>query len=312
MNKKMVRGYFRIFVSALMWGLIPIFTRLLYATGCKPLEVASMRAYIGALLAGILLLGTKEWKKFRAKDMGFYFFYGMFAISGAFLFYALSMRMLSTAMAAVLLYTGPAFVIVLSRLLYRTPITSVKLVSLLLTIAGCALVVRIYDFASFRASLGGILIGLLSGLCYSITTVLSVKGREKYSGRMNSWLILAFGTLPFLFVSPPWTLQMPGTRQWLLFLGIAVCCSVFPYTIYLSAMGEGLDGGLASIIATIEPVAATLFGCLFFGDSLEWLQILGITVVILGVVLPLHGEIEPERQSTGMDTETAGMRVGKL
>ncbi len=310
MNKKMVHGYIRIFISAVMWGLIPVFTRLLYAAGYKPLEVASIRAYIGAFLAGLALVLSGELRRFRIKDGGFYLFYGLFAISGAFLFYALSMSMLSTAMAAVLLYTGPAFVIVLSRLLYRIKITPVKLFSLLLTIAGCALVVRIYDFTSFRASLGGILIGLLSGLCYSITTVLAVKGREKYSGKMNSWLILVFGMLPFLFVSPPGKVQVPEVEQWILLFGIAVCCSVFPYTIYLSAMGEGLDGGLASIIATVEPVAATLFGCLFFRDTLEWLQVCGIVVVILGVVLPLYGETASKKQNTKTDTGPVEVRAG--
>ena len=169
---------------------------------------------------------------------------------------------------------------------------------------------RIYDFTSFRASLGGILIGLLSGLCYSITTVLAVKGREKYSGKMNSWLILVFGMLPFLFVSPPGKVQVPEVEQWILLFGIAVCCSVFPYTIYLSAMGEGLDGGLASIIATVEPVAATLFGCLFFRDTLEWLQVCGIVVVILGVVLPLYGETASKKQNTKMDTGPVEVRAG--
>lgn len=285
-----------IFMSAVMWGLIPVFTRLLYAAEYEPLAVASMRAYLGAVIAGSALIASGWWKKFRAKEIPFYFFYGMFAISGAFIFYALSMQMLSTAMAAVLLYTGPAFVIVLSRLFYKIPITPVKVVSLVLTIAGCALVVRIYDFTSFRASLTGIFIGLLSGLCYSITTVLSVKGREKYPGRMNSWLILVFGMIPFLFISPPWKIHVPAGDQWGLFIGIAVCCSVLPYTMYLSAVGSGLDGGFASIIATVEPVAATLFGCLVFRDSLEWQQVLGIVIVILGVVMPLYSEITTEKR----------------
>lgn len=314
MNKGVKQGYIYVFLSAILWGMLPVFTRLLYAAGSTPLEVSSVRAYLGAGMALLAMLFSGDIRKCRLKDVPFYMLYGTFAIAGAFLFYALSMRLLSTAMAAVLLYTGPAFVNIFNRILYKIPITPVKWAALVLTVTGCALVVRIYDLASLKLNAVGILIGLLSGICYSITTVMSRKAKEKYCGRMNGWLILILGTLPFWVISPPWRISAPTPQQWILFVGIAGCCSMIPYTVYLTALDGGLDGGVASIVATAEPIAATLFGTIFFGDRLEKLQVAGIAVVIIGVIIPILSELSEQggisgqfhRKNSGGSTQKRG------
>mgnify|MGYP001020016580 FL=1 len=69
---------------------------------------------------------------------------------------------------------------------------------------------------------------------------------------------------------------------------------MIPYTVYLTALDGELDGGVASIVATAEPIAATLFGTIFFGDQLEKLQIAGIVVVIIGVIIPILSELSEQ------------------
>jgi drug/metabolite transporter (DMT)-like permease len=45
-----------------------------------------------------------------------------------------------------------------------------------------------------------------------------------------------------------------------------------------------LEATVATILATIEPVMATLWAALFLGESLTWPQIIGGGLVIAGVV----------------------------
>lgn len=286
MDKKIKRGYGQILISAVLWGMIPLFTKLLYKTGLNPMQVASVRGYLAAILALGLLILHKDYKKFHSHEIPFYLFYGACAIGGSFILYAVSMGMLSTAMAAVLLYTGPAFVNILNRILYKMPITLTKLAALILTFLGCALVVEMYDLTSFKSNLIGILVGLCSGFCYSLTTVLGTNARKLHTGEMNGRLILIFGAVVFCIVQPPWMLPTLNTYQLVLCFGLAVVCSVLPYTMYLTGMDCGIDGGVASIMATIEPVAATLFGVWIFRENLSLLQVLGIMIVLLGVILP--------------------------
>lgn len=286
-NKKNISGYIRILLSAVLWGMLPLFSRLLYASGFTAFQTASMRGYLAALLSAVLLLLHKDYREFHMKEIPFYLLYGSCAIGGAFILYALSMQILSTAMAAVLLYTGPAFVNILNRIFYKIPVTPLKAAALVMTFAGCSLVVQMYDFAAFKANIVGVLIGLGSGFCYSLTTVLGTKARSRHDGGMNARLILFFGAAAFCAVKPPLALPRPNMYQLLLCIGLAVICSVLPYMMYLSGMDCGIDGGIASIVATVEPVAATLFGVLVFRDQLELLQIIGIGIVLTGVILPI-------------------------
>ena len=58
-------------------------------------------------------------------------------------------------------------------------------------------------------------------------------------------------------------------------------------TVYLKGVNMGIDGGMASITATLEPVVGTLLSVLILHDTLEWPQILGILIVIAGVSIPV-------------------------
>ena len=49
----------------------------------------------------------------------------------------------------------------------------------------------------------------------------------------------------------------------------------------------GIDGGMASITATLEPVVGTVLSVLILHDTLEWPQIFGVAIVIVGVSIPV-------------------------
>ena len=287
MKSKHALGYALVLASAVLWGTIPLFSRYLYGTGLAAPDVASIRSYLSAVLAILILVIRGDLKRFRLRDLPFYILYSMIAMSGTFISYAFSVRLLPTAMASVLLYTGPVFVNVLDRIIYKIPFTKEKRLSLVMTILGSALVVRIYDSESLKINAVGILVGILSGFCYSMTTVIGVKAKEKNGGSTNGLLLLALSFFLFLPLRPPTVvLHLDGT-QLLYAAGLALFSTVFPYVLYLSGLTTGIDGGNASIAATVELVAATMFGVIVFGDRVALLQILGIAMVFLGVSWPV-------------------------
>ena len=283
----MKKGIGYVLVSAVLWGTLPAFSRTAYLHGSDPLTAAAWRAYLSAavFLLWFLLDGTL--KKLRARDIPFYMLYGVLGLGGTSLFYMLAVNMISTAMAAMLLYTAPAFVILFSRLLYKDPITLPKLAALCCTFCGCFLVVRGYDIASLRADSLGILTGLLSGLCYSMVTIMERAAAKKNDARTNAGLMLLFGSVVFLFFRPPWSLRAPTPLLWGCYMGLAVLGSVGAYLFYLKGIACGLDGGIASIVATVDPVVATLCGVLLFRDLFELWQALGVLIIIVGAALPV-------------------------
>lgn len=269
-----------------MWGTLPVFSRQLYAAGSDPVTAAAMRVYIAATFFILCFLVRGTFRTVRLRELPFYLIYGLTGVSGTFLFYMMAVNLVSTAMASILLYTGPAFVILFSRLFYREPITKVKLAALLCTFGGCALVVRAYDLTTLSANLLGVTLGLLSGLSFSMVTLLGRRARELHDGWTNTGLMMMFGTIPFLFLRPVWLMPAPTPYQWYGYLGIGLVGSVLAYLAYLKGLESGLDGGVASITATLEPVIATLLCAAVFGDRLDAGQILGIVIVLVGVALP--------------------------
>ncbi len=272
-------------LGAAFWGTLPLFSRYAYANGADPVTAAAWRAYMSAGIFALWFLLDGTFKRLRLRQLPFYFVYGVCGVGGTFLFYMLAIERLSTAMAVMLLYTAPAFVIVFSRVFYGERITKKKIVALLATAIGCFFVVRAYDAAAFAANFTGIVIGLLSGICYSMVTILGRKAQQMHEARTNAGLMMIFGMLAFLFLRPPWRLSAPTQPQWLAFAGLALFGSVLAYISYLCGLSLGVDGGTASLIATAEPVIATALGALVYGDTLEVLQILGMGIVLAGVAL---------------------------
>lgn len=288
--KKSVTGFFYVMAGAALWGTLPVFSAFSYRLGSDALNSGAMRAYLSAALFLAWLFITGRFREIKVREIPFYILYGIAAGGGTFIFYMLAIERLSTAMAAILLYTGPAFVILFNRLFYREPVTGVKLTAVCLTFAGSFFVVRGYDLSSVSANLPGICFGLLSGISYSMTTVLGKKAKTFHDGRMNAALMVIFTAALFLFVKPVWTVEIPDLQLWGMFLGLALFGTVLPYTFYLKGLDAGIDGGLASITATLEPVVGTVLGVMILKDTLAWTQVLGIVVVLAGIAVPVLGE----------------------
>ncbi len=286
--KKSSIGAIYVIIAALLWGIFPMFTRILYAGGVGVMEAVAARAIVAGAIYLVWGLCAGIFKGMTPKDWLFELFYGCVSVLGTYTFYALAIRELSSAMAAMLLYTAPAFVIIFSRIFYGDKITKVKLAALLLTFVGSALTVKIYDTASLQTSALGILFGLLSGLSYSMLTLLGKLAIKRGTSSLQNTLApgVCVG-LVMCVVTPPWTIPVENATLALCFLAVGVIGSVLPYFFYIKGLSSGLDGGVAIILANLEPVTASLCGVAFFADELELLQLLGIAVVIFGACVPI-------------------------
>lgn len=281
------KGYLYVLASAVLWGTLPIFSTLSYRFGSDALTSASMRSYLSCGIFLVWMIYDKSLKKVRWKEFPFYVLYGIMAGGGTFLCYMMAIEHLSTAMAAILLYTGPAFVIIFDRIFYKEIITRTKMLAVLCTFLGCLLVLKVYDIDVLVDNLIWVVVGVLSGICYSMTTVMGKKAKEYHNGRINAGMMCIFGSLVFLPVKPPWSIQISNSMLWICFAGLAVLGTVLAYAIYLKGLDLISDGGTASIIATLEPIVGTVFGVIFLGDCLDLLQIIGIIIVVAGICLPM-------------------------
>lgn len=113
--------------GAALWGTIGIFIKELSSMGFTPIQIVVLRALSAAVSFLILTFFlNRSLLKIHIRDS--YYFIGTGLLSIAFFnwCYFKTMNEVSLSVAAVLLYTAPAFVLILSRIFFRDLITKRK------------------------------------------------------------------------------------------------------------------------------------------------------------------------------------------
>ncbi len=279
-------GYGLVVAAAVLWGSIGIAVRLISAAGIGVLEASTWRAglaFAGALLASILTHRGRLRVAFR--DVLLFAVYGFVSIALFFLAYFTAIQLTTLATAAILLYTAPLWVTILSAVLFGEDLSSRKLVALAAALVGCALVVRAYDPMALQLNLPGVLAGLASGLTYGLYSVFAKAALRRHPPLVVLTYALGFGTV-FLAVGGM-ALGLPLTRlgpshvapvlPGVLYLGLVATCVA--HWLYVAGLRR-VQASRASIVATVEPVVASILGYVWFGEVLDTPQLAGGMLVL--------------------------------
>lgn len=292
-------GYWLVTAGAALWGTIGLFVNALHQLGFDSLQIAWLRTGTAGiiLLIGSLLLGARG-LQIRWRDLPYFMGTGICSIAFFNWCYFQAIQETSLSVAAVLLYTGPAFVVVLSRIFLKEPLTTLKLSALLATLLGCSFVVGWLPGLNQSITWYGLVIGLGSGLGYGLYSVIGKPASLRYSPltiTTYTFIIAALFLLPLARPQGTITLLI-GSSAWPYVTGLAIIPTVIAYLLYTRGLAS-LESSRASIMATIEPVIAVLIGISFLGDSLSGYQVFGI-LLILAAVAGIQFEAKPDPEQT--------------
>lgn len=279
---------FLVLLAGILWGMIGIFVRRLNVIGFGSMEIVAIRALSTAILLGaFLFVYDKQMLKIRLKHVWCFVGTGIFSIVFFNYCYFKAMTLTSLSVAAVLLYTAPAIVMLLSAFLFHEKITIVKVVSLLATFIGCVLVSGVVGYGN-DLNVSGIVMGLGAGLGYALYSIFSRYALERkyhpFTISFYTFLFALVGTLPLCnrkLIIDLCTKQV-GTVLFCLVFGLV--STVIPYIVYTLGLKE-LENGQAAIIASIEPVAATVLGVIVFQEKMSLFEILGMLFVLSAIVM---------------------------
>ena len=274
-----------VLAGATLLGSLGAWGRAIYRYEGNPMVVVTWRALIGAVvLAGLLAILRPQLLRIRPGDLPFFALYGFVGVTMNFWAYFSAVKFTTLAVAITLLYTYPAFVVLLSALFLRERLTSTKLVAVIVTLLGSALVAQVHQADWLRLNLRGILFGLLAGLSMATYSIFGKRALSRYA----PWTVVlyAFGTggLFLAVLSGPRLLQAiryPGVA-WLWILGLALIPSLGGYALYTFGLRD-LQASQASIIATWEVVTAASLGWFLFGEQPAAVQYLGAALVCFGI-----------------------------
>ena len=289
-----VKTYVITIAGAVCWGLIGLFIAPLYARGFTAWDVVAIRGIFSfVFLFVIMMLFFRDQLRTRIKDHVFFASAGIFSLAlFNYLYFEVFSRS-SLSLAVTLLYTGPLFVMILSRIFFKELLTARKGLALVFAIAGCAFVVGLLPLGSQTIPTGTLLMGILSGFCYALYSVFTKPITKRYSALTITTYTFFYMALFMSLTSNVWrkVVKFQYVDVWIAALLLALISTVAAYVLYTSGL-KYLEAGKASILATIEPIVAVLVGVLFLGDQLLPLQILGITLVLYSAVLIVGKQVK--------------------
>lgn len=281
------RALAAVLAAGTFWGTMGFFARSLYAAGFGPLEVAQTRITTGFIFVGLyILLFNRSQFKVKVKDIWCFLGTGIVSLLLFSTCYFSALNYTSLAVAAILLYTAPFFVMLFSLFLFKEKLNGKKIFALLLAFTGCVLVSGVGG--GEEVSWIGILLGLGSGLFYALY---SIFGRYAINRGYGAWTMTFY---TFLFCSigcaflSDW--QVIGSTlandssNILWVLGLGFVTAFLPYVLYSMGL-ERMESSKASILASVEPVVSALFGVFVFHESISALGILGIALVLGAIVV---------------------------
>ena len=166
-------GALAVAAAASMWGTLGFFAKVLYARGVSFESLVAVRASVGwvAVICFVLATGGARSLRVERRDLALLVPLGVIGIGLFYLLYFCTVRESTVGTAAILLYSSPAFVVVLAWLFLREPLGAAKVTALLLTICGIFLVVGGYDPTNLEVNPTVLLTGLLSGLAYGLYSI---------------------------------------------------------------------------------------------------------------------------------------------
>ena len=285
-NKKL--NLILIILAACFWGSMGIFVRRLTSFGFDSIQIVSIRVTLAALNFSLLLL-IRDRSGFRIslRDVPLFLGLGLGSILFFTVCYFAAITIMPLSTAAILLYTSPIWITLMSALFFHEKMNGRKVMALLLAFGGCVLVSGI---SGEGITFTGLLLGLGSGIGYGLYSILGTVALRKYSPYVvTTYTFLIAATGSWVICKPMDMLSKFEKADDL--TGLIFFCSltalvtaVIPFLAYTLGL-RSVEASKAGIIATIEPVVATLVGILCFSETLTILSGMGIVMVLAAVII---------------------------
>lgn len=278
-------------IAGALWGSVGVFVRGFTNGNIDNVSILVMRVLFAAIMMFVFIaIKDKSLLKINLKDVWVFACGGIVAMFGMNFCYNNAINSLSLSLAGVLLALSPVFVMFLAAILFKEKITARSIVCMIFALIGCTMASGVIGGGEIAFSTSGILFGIAAAFFYGLTSIFSKiameKGYHALTMTFYSMLILAIVLLPFADWKLVGEYVMVSPANNIIFILMhSLCTAVLPYLLYNLALSN-VDASLASIlVAGAEPLAAMIFGIIFFAEMPSVVSILGLVVTIVALTI---------------------------
>lgn len=293
MNKK---GICYTIASAILFGVTPLITMLIYALGASSITVVFYRSIAVVLILAIILYMKKISFRISYREL---FNIAFVAVCGSGMTTMLlfsSYQFIDTGTATNLHFLYPIFVALLCRFVYKEKLGREKYIALAMAAIGM--------FLFMVNGKGGSLLGYGMAIASSLTYAFYMVYLEK-SGltHMNSYklsfyigIFIALETLLYHLCIPSitWVLP-PSAYAYLILLAI---CSSFLAVIWLQKGILFLGSTTASLFCLFEPITSLLVGMLLLDEGIYPTKLIGSIFILAALAKLVLADHKQNPQTT--------------
>ncbi|MGH3137174.1 MAG: DMT family transporter [Gaiellaceae bacterium] len=291
-------GYAMVATAATLFAVNGSVSKVVLDSGLSSLELAQIRATCAALgLLTFLVVFARARLRVGRRELLFLVAFGVVGVAMVQWLYFVAIHNLPVGVALLIEFTAPLFVALFARFVYREHIRRRIWVAVILCIAGLAIVVEVWAGIAFStvgvtAAVGG---------AFGLTAYLLMAERER---RQRDPVSLSF--YGFLFAAALWAVVQPvwefpwdvladtvslqgnfsehSAPVWLLVGFVVVIGTMVTFSLLTGALRH-VSATRASIVATLEPVMATVVAWLWLEETFGPTQLIGGAVVLGGIFL---------------------------
>lgn len=276
-------------IAGTLWGIIGYFVRAFLELGLSSMQIVSIRMVISAVLFSLFaLIFNRKLFKIKLKDLWCFLGSGIVSVAFFSFCYFKAIEYSSLSVASILLYTAPIFVMLFSALLFKEKLTALKIVSVALAFMGCLFVTGVISNGG-NITLASVLYGLGSGVCYALYSIFSRFALDRnYSPltiTLYTFIFASIASLCIIDIKPVINVMTNSLNDLIFCIAFAILSCVLPYVTYTLGL-KYIAPSTASIVASIEPVVATITGAILFNEAVQFpYGYIGIALVVLSIVL---------------------------
>jgi drug/metabolite transporter, DME family len=289
-------GYFYIAAACLFWGISAslgraAFTgRLFPGSGISQLspvilsQARTTFSFLAVLIALAAIRGLRPLRLPRA-DLGRMFLLGIGGVAVSNYFYYLAIQRTNVATAIVVQYTAPIWVLLYTLVRRREKPAPGKLLSVLLALAGIALVIGIFGHGRLHLDSLGVMAALIAAFSFAYYNIFG----HSILARYERWTVLLYTTMSaslfWIVVNPPTAIRSAAysSMAWWFLLVFALVSVLVPFAFYFAGL-EHLEPTKAIVASCLEPVFSILIAGLALREKISPLQGLGMAMVLTAIV----------------------------
>ena len=278
------RGYALAAAAAAMWAMNGSMARYLLDDGIGPFELSELRS-LGSWLILLVALGVTRpgLLKVERDELPSLAILGVAGLAAVHASYFAAIERLEIGPAVTIQYLAPLLLLVWLRVVHHRRIARGLWGAVLLSAAGCFLVVRGYDAGDLDRI--GVLAAFGAAVSFAIYMVGSERAGHRHEPVTTLFWAFGFASLFWALAAPWWNFpfaELASLRNILLAAGVVVVGTLVPFICMVAALRH-VPAPRAGVVATLEPVLAAVFAWVIHDEALAAVQVGGGMAVVAAV-----------------------------